>query len=166
MKKYFLLLVLAIFATSCSKKVDFKGIVKGGSPLERVEFIEASGVATLPLVNTGVDKNGNFSGSFNAPKDGMYVITYAGKENLIYLKQGQNLEISGNGETFPQEFKIVGDAKNNNDFLQAVQKFMMDYTQKLDLQTKMGKDEKAFLADMKKIDADLMKNVEENGEKI
>ena len=41
MKHYFLLLVLAIFATSCSKKVDFKGTVKGGSPLERVEFIEA-----------------------------------------------------------------------------------------------------------------------------
>ena len=125
MKHYLVLLVLALFATSCSKTVDFKGTVKGGSPLERVEFIEASGVATLPLVNVGVDKDGNFSGSFDAPKDGMYVMTYAGKENLIYLKQGQKLEISGNADTFPQEFTITGDAKSNNDFLQAVQKNMM-----------------------------------------
>ena len=166
MKHYFLLLVLAIFATSCSKKVDFKGTVKGGSPLERVEFIEASGVATLPLVNTGVDKDGNFSGSFDAPRDGMYVITYGGKENLIYLKQGEKLEISGNGETFPQEFVITGDAKNNNDFLQAAQKFMMNYTQNLNLQENMAKDEKSFLVDIKKIDADLMKNIDENGAKF
>ena len=166
MKHYFLLLVLAIFATSCSKKVDFKGTVKGGSPLERVEFIEASGVATLPLVNVGIDKDGNFSGSFDAPKDGMYVITYGGKENLIYLKQGQKLEISGKGDTFPQEFVITGDAKNNNDFLQAAQKFMINYTQKLNLQEKMTKDQKGFLAEMKKIDADLMKNIDENGEKF
>ena len=166
MKHYFLVFILAIFATSCSKKVDFKGTVKGGSPLERVEFIEASGVATLPLINTGIDKNGNFAGTFDAPKDGMYVITYAGKENLIYLKQGQNLEISGNGETFPQEFTITGDAKNNNDFLQAVQKNMITYTQSLDLQKKMDSDEKAFVADMHKIDADLMKNIEENADKF
>lgn len=166
MKHYFLLLVLALFATSCSKKVDFKGTVKGGSPLERVEFVEASGVATLPLTNVGIDKDGNFSGSFDAPKDGLYVITYAGKENILYLKQGQDLQISGNAETFPTEFKVEGDAKNNNDFLQAVQKFMMNYTKNLDLQTKMNEDEKAFLADVKKIEADLMKNVDENGTKF
>lgn len=165
MKHYFVLLILALFVTSCSKTVDFKGTVKGGSPLERIEFIEASGVATLPLINTGIDKNGNFSGKFDAPKNGMYVITYAGKENLIYLKQGQNLEISGNSETFPQEFTITGDAKENNDFLQAVQKFMMNYTQNLDLQGKMDKNEGAFLADIKKIEADLMKNVDETAEK-
>lgn len=166
MKHYLLLLVFAIFATSCSKTVDFKGTVKGGSPLERVEFIEASGVATLPLANVGVDKDGNFSGSFDAPKDGMYVLTYAGKENLIYLKQGQKLEISGDAETFPQEFTITGDAKANNDFLQAVQKFMITYTQGLNLQEKMDKDEKGFLVDIKKIDADLMKNIDENAEKF
>jgi len=107
MKHYLVLLVLALFATSCSKTVDFKGTVKGGSPLERVEFIEASGVATLPLVNVGVDKDGNFSGSFDAPKDGMYVMTYAGKENLIYLKQGQKLEISGNADTFPKNLPLL-----------------------------------------------------------
>ncbi len=165
MKKYFLLLVLALFFTSCSKKVDFSGTIKGGSPLERVEFIEASGVATLPLVNIGIDKDGKFSGSFDAPKDGMYVLTYAGKENLIYLKQGQKLQISGNAETFPQEFKIEGDAKNNNDFIQAVQKFMTNYTQNLNLAEIVGKDEKAFLVDMKKIEADLMKNIDETAEK-
>ncbi|MFC6269571.1 TlpA family protein disulfide reductase [Frigoriflavimonas asaccharolytica] len=165
-KKYLLIFILSIFATSCSKKVDFTATIKGGSPLERIEFIEASGVATLPLVNVGIGKDGKFTGGFDAPNDGMYVITYAGKENIIYLKQGQKLEISGNGETFPQEFKIVGDAKNNNDFLQAVQKFMQNYTKNLDLQSKMSKDEKTFLAALKKIEADLMKSIDENGEKF
>jgi hypothetical protein len=35
------------------KKVEVKGKITGGSPLERIELIEASGVATLPLINIG-----------------------------------------------------------------------------------------------------------------
>ncbi len=62
MKKYLLLLLLAVFTLSCSKKVEVEGRVSGGSPLERMEFIDASGVATLPLVNLGSDKNGVFKG--------------------------------------------------------------------------------------------------------
>jgi hypothetical protein len=57
MKKYLLLFVIAIFVMSCSKKVEVKGKITGGSPLERIEFIEASGVATLPLINIGVNKD-------------------------------------------------------------------------------------------------------------
>ena len=69
MSKYFLMLIFAFVAMSCSKKVEVKGNFAGGSPLERIEFIEASGVATLPLVNLGVDSKGSFSGSFEAPKN-------------------------------------------------------------------------------------------------
>ncbi|MDO5577189.1 MAG: hypothetical protein Q4F84_08925, partial [Fibrobacter sp.] len=72
------MILLAVLAVSCSKKIEVKGKVTGGSPLNRIELVEASGVGTLPLVNMGVDKDGNFSGSFDAPKDGMYVISYAG----------------------------------------------------------------------------------------
>ena len=64
MKTYFLVLLFSILAVSCSKKVEVKGNFAGGSPLERIEFIEASGVATLPLVNLGVDSKGSFSGIF------------------------------------------------------------------------------------------------------
>ena len=53
MKKYLLMLFVAIATISCSKKVEVKGNFAGGSPLERIEFVEASGVATLPLVNMG-----------------------------------------------------------------------------------------------------------------
>jgi hypothetical protein len=35
--------------------------VTNGSPLERLEIIDASGIATLPLANFGVDAKGNFS---------------------------------------------------------------------------------------------------------
>ena len=114
MKKYLVLLLISLMVVSCSK-VKVEGNVKGGSPLERIEFIEASGVATLPLVNIGVDEKGNFKGEFKAPKNGMYAMTYAGKMNFIYLKKGQDLKISGDAATFPEIYKIEGDAKKNND---------------------------------------------------
>ncbi|NOK07362.1 TlpA family protein disulfide reductase, partial [Myxococcus xanthus] len=127
MSKYFLMLIFAFVAMSCSKKVEVKGNLAGGSPLERIEFIEASGVATLPLVNLGVDSKGSFSGSFEAPKNGMYIMSYAGKTAMIYLKGGQQLNISGQAANFPNQFTITGDAKNNNDFLMDVQKFVQGY---------------------------------------
>jgi len=161
-KKYLLLFVIAIFVMSCSKKVEVKGKIAGGSPLERVEFVEASGVATLPLINVGVDKDGNFSGSFEAPKNGMYVINYAGKQNLIFLKGGQSVTISGNAATFPNEYVVTGDAKNDNEFFQACQKFLMTYGQGVNMQELASGDENKFLKGMQKIEADLNKNIDEN----
>lgn len=161
-KKYLLLFVIAIFVMSCSKKVEVKGKIAGGSPLERVEFVEASGVATLPLINVGVDKEGNFTGSFEAPKNGMYVINYAGKQNLIFLKGGQSVTISGNATTFPNEYVVTGDAKNDNEFFQACQKFLMTYGQKVNMQELASGDENKFLKGIQKIEADLNKNIDEN----
>lgn len=160
MNKYFLMLFAAFFAMSCSKKVEVKGNFAGGSPLERIEFIEASGIATLPLVNLGVDSKGSFSGSFEAPKDGMYVMTYAGKNAMIYLKGGQELNISGSAMNFPQQFTITGDAKNNNDFLREVQKAIQNYTSKLNVGELVTKKEADFLTSVKKIHADLEKQID------
>lgn len=161
MKKYLLLFIIAIFVMSCSKKVEVKGKITGSSPLERIEFVEASGVGTLPLINIGLDKDGNFSGSFEAPKDGMYVINYANKQNLIYLEGGQKVNISGNAMTFPNEYVITGDAKKNNDFLTASQKFLGDYGNKIDLRQLMAGDEAAFVKGMQKVEADINKNVDD-----
>jgi thiol-disulfide isomerase/thioredoxin len=166
MKKYLLLFIIAVFAMSCSKKVEVKGKISGGSPLERIEFIEASGVATLPLINIGINKDGTFAGSFEAPKSGMYVMSYGGKQNLIYLKGGQKLEITGNGMTFPSEYVITGDAKNNNDFFTATQKYLSTYAQKVNMNELMGKDEKTFLKGIEKVQADINKNIEESVKKF
>lgn len=166
MRKYLLLFIIAVFAMSCSKKVEVKGKISGGSPLERIEFIEASGVATLPLINIGINKDGTFAGSFEAPKSGMYVMSYGGKQNLIYLKGGQKLEIAGNGMTFPSEYTITGDAKNNNDFFTATQKYLSTYAQKVNMNELMAKDEKTFLKGMEKVQADINKNIEENVQKF
>lgn len=166
MKKYLLLFVIAIFVMSCSKKVEVKGKIAGSSPLERVEFVEASGVATLPLANFGVDKDGNFTGSFEAPKDGMYVINYAGKQSLIFLKGGQDLNISGNAATFPNEFVVTGDGKKDNDFFQACQKFLVTYGQGLNIQDLASGDEAKYVKAMQKIEADLNKNIDENAKKF
>jgi len=164
-KKYLLLFVIAIFAMSCSKKVEVKGKIAGSSPLERIEFVEASGVATLPLANFGIDKDGNFTGTFEAPKNGMYVINYAGKQNLIFLKGGQKLNISGNSATFPNEYVVTGDAKNDNDFFQACQKFLMSYGQGLNIQELAAGDESKYVKAMQKIEADINKNIDENVKK-
>ncbi|MCS4303907.1 TlpA disulfide reductase family protein [Chryseobacterium sp. BIGb0232] len=161
MKKYLLLFIIAIFVMSCSKKVEVKGKITGSSPLERIEFVEASGVGTLPLINIGLDKDGNFSGSFEAPKDGMYVINYANKQNLIYLEGGQKVNISGNAMTFPNEYVITGDAKKNNDFLAATQKFLGEYGNKVDLRGLMAGDENGFVKGMQKVEADINKSVDD-----
>lgn len=166
MKKYLLLLIIAIFVMSCSKKVEVKGKITGGSPLERIEFIEASGVATLPLANIGVKNDGTFSGSFEAPRNGMYLISYAGKQNLVYLKGGQTLNISGSGMAFPNEYVITGDAKKDNDFFTASQKYLGTYAQTVNMNELMMKDEKGFLSGIEKIEKDITKNIDENVKKF
>lgn len=160
MSKYFLLLMFAFVAMSCSKKVEVKGNFAGGSPLERIEFVEASGVATLPLVNLGVDSKGSFSGSFEAPKNGMYIMSYAGKTAMIYLKGGQELNISGQAANFPNQFTITGDAKNNNDFLLEVQKFIQGYAGKINVGELVMKKEADFLKEAEKIRSDIDKSIE------
>ena len=161
MKKYLLLLLIAISFVSCSKKVEVTGKISGGSPLERIELIEGSGVATLPLINMGLDKEGNFKGAFEAPKNGIYVLSYGGKQNLIYLKGGEKVTINGNANSFPMEFVVTGDAKGNNDFLKQTQKFLQTYAQKFNMQELITKKEPDFLKEIQKIETDLSKNIEE-----
>lgn len=163
--------LMAVFAvtvilTSCSKKVEIKGQITNGSPLERIEFIESSGVATLPLVNLGVDKDGKFEGSFDAPKDGMYIITYGGKQGTIYLKGGDKIEITGDAAQFPENYALKGDAKNNNDFIKNSQLFLDSYAIKIDMNSLILKDEAAFLKDTKKIKDDLFANLDETSKKF
>jgi thiol-disulfide isomerase/thioredoxin len=163
--KFAAVLFLAVFMTSCSKKIDVKGKLTNANPLDRVEFIESSGVATLPLVNLGVDKNGNFEGSFDAPKNGMYVITYGGKQGMIYLKGGEKVDITGDATQFPTNYAVTGAAKNNNDFIKNSQMFLDTYASKLSMQEIIMKPEPAFLAEVKKINDELTKNIDENAKK-
>lgn len=165
MKKYLLLVILAVFAISCSKKVEVKGKVTNHSPLERVEIIEASGVGTLPLMNVGLNSKGEFSGSFDAPKDGMYVLTYAGNMNMVYLKRGQTLQVAGNGSDFPSQFVITGDAKANNDFLKDADKSFQTYASNVQVGSLIGKDEKNFVAEFNKIQNDIFKTLEDAAKK-
>lgn len=166
MKKFLFMLLLAILAVSCSKKVEVKGKIANANPLERVEIIEASGVGTLPLINMGLNSKGEFSGSFDAPKDGMYAITYGRNMNMIYLKKGQSLDISGTGADFPQKFVINGAAKANNDFITDAQKNFDAYAGKINIQEYLAKDEAAFLTDFKKIKEDVYKSLEASAKKF
>ncbi|MDR2206469.1 MAG: TlpA family protein disulfide reductase [Flavobacteriaceae bacterium] len=160
MKKYFLLSLVALFAISCSKKVEVSGKITGGLPLERIEFTEASGVGTLPLINLGMDKDGNFSGTFEAPKNGMYFMSYAGRKAMVYLKGGQKFQFTANNFDFPESLKISGDAKNNNDFLQGNQKFLAQYVTKINMRDLLSKDEAAFIKEVQKILTDVEKNID------
>lgn len=160
MSKYFFMLMVAFVAMSCSKKVEVTGNFAGGSPLERIEFIEASGVATLPLMNIGVDSKGSFAGSFEAPKDGMYIMTYAGKQGMIYLKGGQKLNISGQAEAFPGKFTVSGDAKKNNDFIQEALAQIQTYATQINVGEMVTKDEATFLKEVEKVRVELEKRID------
>ena len=166
MKKYFLMLLVAVFTVSCSKKIDVRAKITGGSPLERIEFIEATGAGALPLINIGTDKSGMFTGSFEAPKNGMYMISYAGKQGIVYLKGGQTFEFTADAANFPESIKVTGDAKNNNDFITATQKFITNYASKVDMQTLIVKDEANFLKEAKKIKSDIEKNLDDSAKKF
>lgn len=165
MKNYATLLLMLLTLFSCSKKVEFSGKMVNAAPLDRLEIIDASGVGTLPLVNVGVEKDGSFKGSFEAPQDGMYVLNFAGKQALVYLKAGKDFTLNANALTFPK-FSIGGPLKADNDFLQATQDFLVGYTAKLDMQKNMQLPENQFVASLKKIQADLYKNIEENAKKF
>ncbi|WP_234111446.1 TlpA family protein disulfide reductase [Chryseobacterium sp. R2A-55] len=165
MKTYFLVFLFAVMAVSCSKKVEVTGNFAGGSPLERVEIIEASGVGTLPLINMGVDPKGSFSGSFDAPKNGMYLISYAGKQAMVYLKGGQKFNISGQAANFPQQFTVTGDAQKNNEFIAETVKFIQEYAPKINMQELIAKDEAGFLKGVEKIKTDIGNNIESAAKK-
>ncbi len=165
MKKYFLLLLMTLMAVSCSRKVEIKGKVTGGSPLERIEIIEAAGVGTLPLLNMAVSKDGSFAGDFDAPRDGMYIITYGGNMNMIYLKGGQKLNISGNYLDFPASFVINGEAKANNDFLKAADTSFQTYATKIEVNKLLTMDEPKFIAEFNKIKGDMMKQIDDAASK-
>ncbi len=158
MKKYIIAIILCLLVVSCSEKVDFEGQVKGGSPLERIEFVEATGVATLPLVNVGIDADGQFKGTFDAPKNGTYLMTYAGKQKLFYLKKGQSLKIAFDANDFPEKTEIQGDAKNNNLFLDKSQKEMFAYSEKVGIDKAFEKSASEFVSFLQKTQQYLTQN--------
>ncbi len=160
------MLFFAIVAVSCTKNIEVKGKIANANPLARVEFIEASGVATLPLANLGVNNKGEFQGSFESPKTGMYLVTYGNNMAMIFLKKGQSLEISGDAATFPSEYTITGDGKANNDFLKAADKGFEDYAKKIQMETLLAKKEPEFIKDFQKVEADLLKEVDNQASKF
>ena len=89
MKKLLLIVLCTLFIVSCSNKktVVISGKVVGGSPLERIEIINTSDAAPLPIANFGVDAQGNFSDTIQIPKNGVYTLSYGGNYGSIYLKE-------------------------------------------------------------------------------
>src|SRR6218665_1230139 len=60
---------------------------------------------------------------------------------------------------------IEGDAKKNNDFITTTQKYMESYSSKLNMEL-LQKKESDFLTEIKKVHADLEKNLDETADKI
>ena len=162
MKKYLFLFLLSVLVLSCSKggKITLTGKVNNGSPLERIELIESSGVATLPITNFGVDAKGNFSQTIEIPKDGVYVLTYGGRTGFLYLKVGDKVDLQIDPMLFPQGMKISGDAKGNTEYIMEGQMFINQYLSKLD-QSVFMKKETDFLNELDKYNTDITKKLAE-----
>lgn len=161
MKKLLLIVLCTLFIVSCSNKktVVISGKVVGGSPLERIEIIDMSGVATLPITNFGVDAQGNFSDTIQIPKNGVYTLSYGGNYGTVYLKGGENIRISGNSATgFPKLFTVEGDSKNNV-FLQKAQTYIDNYFSKIN-QEIVTQDESKFIGQLQKFKTDLSKEMD------
>lgn len=165
MKK--LILILASFLIiSCSKKIEFSGKITGGSPLERIEFVESSGVATLPLANVGIATDGSFKGTFDAPKDGMYLMTYGGKQQLFYLKKGENFNLVADAHDFPTEYAVTGDAQQNNLFIKKVTSYIQQYSINVSEQLDEKQSEDKFIILLKRIQKDLNQKIDEIAKEV
>lgn len=161
MRKLIALFILGLVLSACSKKIEVEGTVSGGSPLDRLEITDASGVATLPLLNIGANEKGQFVGSFQAPKNGMYLLSYGGKQNIFYLKRGQKFAFQGQAGTFPSEMTLKGDAKQNNEFLKQAQKALEQKSKTLDIMQELQKGEENIVKVFTKIQNDLEKKFDE-----
>ncbi|MHA7609301.1 TlpA family protein disulfide reductase [Elizabethkingia meningoseptica] len=160
MKKLLLIVLCTLFIVSCSNKktVVVSGKIAGGNPMERIEIVEMSGVATLPIANFGVDAQGNFSDTIQIPKNGVYTLSYGGNYGTVYLKGGENIRLSGNAGGFPRELTVEGDSKNNT-FLQKTQAYLDNYFSKIN-QDIITQDEPKFLGQLKKFKSDLNKEMD------
>lgn len=162
MKKYLFLFLLSIVLLSCSKggKVTLTGKISNGSPLERIELIETSGVSPLPITNFGVDAKGNFSQTIDIPKNGIYMISFAGRTGYVYLKGGDKTNLSIDATTFPLGTKITGDAKGNTEYIMACMEFINQYITK-GILTIAQKSEGDFVKELDKYKADINKRMDE-----
>lgn len=166
MKKYFLLLVFAVFMMSCSKTVNVEGKISSARPEERLEFVDVSSLTAFPVANFGVAKDGTVKGSFDAPHDGFYIMAFGGRQASVYLKRGETFKFSFDGMAFPAGLNVYGEGKNNNDFLTGVQQFVTSYSSKIQMKELLEKDENVFMKDIEKVQADLLKNIEEEDKKF
>lgn len=165
MKKYFLLLFLSILIISCSKggKITISGKLTNANPLERIELIDASGIATLPIANFGVDANGNFSENIEIPKNGVYLITYGGSSGFIYLKGGDKVNIQTDAVMFPTAMQMTGDAKGNTEYLTESQKYINEYLSKIN-QSVVTKNETDFLKELEKYKTEISNQLDKIAE--
>jgi len=157
MKKILIIAISAVLLVSCSenKKVVISGKIVGASPTDRIEIVEMTGVATLPIANFGVDNEGNFVDTISIPKNGVYTISYGGNYGVVYLKSGYNIKLQGNANGFPRVFTAEGDAADNI-FLQKVQTFTDEYFSKIGQQQDIvTQEESKFINQIQKIRADL-----------
>jgi len=162
MKRLLIIAISAVLVASCSdnKKVVISGKIVGASSSDRVEIVEMTGVATLPIANFGVDADGNFSDTVSIPKNGVYTISYGGNYGVVYLKSGESIKLQGNVGSFPRIFTAEGDA-DNNIFLQKVQTFTDEYFSKIGQQQDIvTQEESKFISQIQKIRSDLGQEID------
>lgn len=152
-------MAIGLFTVSCSnKKVIISGNIAGANPMSRIEIINTSDPATLPIYNFATDAKGNFNDTIPLPKNGVYAITFEGSNGLVYLKRGDHLVIKGQAGVFPKMF-TVGKENKNNLFLQKSQTVIENYFYGVG-QDILVQSENVFLTRLKKIRADLGKQIE------
>lgn len=130
MKKITVLIVLAISILSCQKKVHLSAIFQNPNSDSLV-------IHNKNFKITLKNSDGNFTEDFEAPR-GFYQL-FDGKEfSKIYLSEGFDLRIIGDGKRFQETLAFSGNGSDENNFL--IRKKKMDQKLKKNFQTEIPDD--------------------------
>ncbi|MDB9723172.1 TlpA family protein disulfide reductase [Polaribacter sp.] len=120
MKKLSFLLLMVLAIVSCNKKHSkeyLSLVVKLENNKDSILTI-LSQEGTIKVIK--VQEDGIFKDTLKVPKGGVYTLQTSPKKRApIFLKNGFDIEISGNSEKFMTSFEFTGEGSENNSFILA-----------------------------------------------
>jgi len=124
MRKVLTLFILSIIILACKNETDnlvsISGIIK--NPMMNAMVI--NGQHINKTINLNAD--GSFAETLPIETNGYFTLTYGNKNSLLYLKQGGELKISFDADSFNSSIAFNGNGANENNYLVAKSKFNED----------------------------------------
>lgn len=109
LRKIYVLIVLVVFMVSCEKPhpghyMSIKGKLENVTEKDSIIYITGFAVRKKIKVNP----DGTFQDSLKITKPNYHTIMFGGRRSYIYLKNGYNLELTGDRDRFFNSLKFIG----------------------------------------------------------